>query len=115
MAPNKKKVLRAGKGTVATILPKYVAPKVDQAESGSKERSRVILVDRFEASGKVRYSFYFENGGNKTKLFNALCRYVTIVKEGNSSQFFAETEAEAAKRHVVDTHGSKQMEDPKEG
>ena len=73
MAPNKKKVLRAGKGAVATILPKYVAPKVDQAESGSKEQIRVILVDRFEASSKVCYSFYFENGGNKTKLFNALC------------------------------------------
>ena len=115
MAPNKKKVLRAGKGAVATILPKYVAPKVDQAEPGCKEQSRVILVDRFEASGKVCYSFYFENGGDKTKLFNASCCYVTIVEEGNLSQFFAETEAEAAKRHAVDTHGSKQTEEPKEG
>ena len=115
MAPNKKKVLRARKGAIATILPKYVTPKVDQTKSGSKERSWVILVDCFEASGKVCYSFYFENGGDKTKLFNASCCYVTIVKEGNLSQFFAETEAEAAKRHAVDTHGSKQTKEPKEG
>ena len=105
MAPNKKKVLRARKGAVATILSKFVTPKLqDQTKSGSNERSRVILVDCFEASGKVCYSFYFENGSNKTKLFNASCCYVTIVKEGNLSQFFAETEAEAAKRHAVDTH-----------
>ena len=80
MAPNKKKVLRARKGAVATILLKYVMPKVDQTKSGSKEQSRVILVDCFEASGKVCYSFYFENEGNKTKLFNASCHYVTIVE-----------------------------------
>ena len=74
------------------------------------------MVDCFEESGKICYSFYFEeNGGNKTKLFNASCCYVTIVEEGNLSQFFAETEAEAAKRHAVDTHGSKQTEEPKEG
>ena len=115
MAPNKKKVLRAGKGAVATILPKYLTPKVDQTKSGSKEQSRVILVDHFEASGKVYYSFYFENGSNKTKLFNVLCCYVTIVEEGNLSQFFAETEAEAAKRHAMDTHGSKQTKEPKKG
>ena len=73
------------------------------------------MVDCFEASGEVCYSFYFENDSNKTKLFNALCCYVTIVKEGNLSQFFAETEAEASKRHAVDTHRSKQTEEPKEG
>ena len=73
------------------------------------------MVDCFEASGKVCYSFYFENGGDKTKLFNASCCYVTIVKEGNLSQFFVEAEAEAAKRHAVDTHRSKQTKELKEG
>ena len=82
---------RAGKGAIGEILTRYVKPEISPMPDDKKHRSRIILVDRYEEKGKLRYSFRFEDG-DETELFNASYRFVTIIKEGDPLLLFDKNE-----------------------
>ena len=91
MAP-KKRPLRDGKGATASLLTKFISPKV--AVEDKTHRSEVVLVDRYEdGKKKLRYSFHLKDDDTRT-LFNSSRRYMTILEEGDPSFFFKKLEGD---------------------
>ena len=82
----KKRPLRPGQGAIAKVLTRMIKPAV--AYDDAKQKSEVVIVNRYEdKKKKYRYMFHLKDK-NETELFNASTRYVVIHKEGDPALFF---------------------------
>jgi len=89
----KKRSLRDGKGATASLLTKFISPRVAPTEDKT-HRSNVVLIDCYkDKNKKLRYSFHLKDGDTNT-LFNSSRRYVTILEEGDPSFFFKKLEGD---------------------
>ena len=79
----------AGKGAEALILTRYIKPP--QPTQNNKERSTIILADRFmNEKGTVCYRFKYPLDDDTQPLMFATAHYAKVVKEGERSLFFDE-------------------------
>ena len=86
--PKKRYEKRNRQKNLASCINRFFyLKKLKAATPGPLNRSRIILVDRYEEKEKYWFSFHFEDGG-ETKLFNASYRFVTILKEGDPLLLF---------------------------
>ena len=97
---SKKRPLRDGKGATASLLTKFISPKV--AVEDKTHRSEVVLVDRYEdGKKKLRYSFHLKDDDTRS-LFNSSRRYMTILEEGDPSFFFKKLEGDCEYNSTYD-------------
>lgn len=87
MAPK----LRPGKGARATILTRYIKPKQPLEKGDKKQRSEVILHERyFDEQNKPVYKFTYALavGTARSPELHAKAHWVKVVKEGHHQELF---------------------------